>query len=125
MIRVTHCWLGNYMQEVLLLTVLGTGCSPALAQVSWVTSLSDGGHCLQFRLWQKVMGRARNAEAYNRSGFSDVMKALERVVAGRKQLQLCEVTNSTAHKLLFLGRGYVPLNPFRWTVGTGYYLTIT
>lgn len=40
------------------------------------------------------MGRARNAEAYNRSGFSDVMKALERVVAGRKQLQLCEVTNS-------------------------------
>jgi hypothetical protein len=40
-----------------------------------------------------------NAEAYNRSGYSEVMKALDPVVAGPAQLQLCEVTNSTFHKI--------------------------
>lgn len=40
-----------------------------------------------------------SAEAYSRSAFSDVMKALEPVVAGPAQVQLCDVTNSTAHKI--------------------------
>ena len=40
-----------------------------------------------------------NAEAYDRSGFNAVMKALDAVAAGPTQLQLCEVTNSTAHKV--------------------------
>ena len=45
-----------------------------------------------------------SAEAYNRSGFSEVMKALEPVAAGPAQVQLCEVTNSTAHKIAVAAR---------------------
>ena len=40
-----------------------------------------------------------SAEAYSRSGYKDVMKAFDKVVAGPTQLQECEVTNSTAHKI--------------------------
>jgi heme-degrading monooxygenase HmoA len=40
-----------------------------------------------------------SAEAYSRSGFSAVMKALESVAAGPAQVQLCDVTNSTPHKI--------------------------
>lgn len=56
---------------------------------------ADGGTAFGISFWDSK----ESAEAYNRSGFSDVLKALEPVVAGPTQLQLCEVTNSTAHKI--------------------------
>jgi len=56
---------------------------------------SDGKTSFGISFWDSK----ESAEAYNRSGFSEVMKALEPVVAGPAQLQLCEVTNSTAHKI--------------------------
>ncbi len=40
-----------------------------------------------------------HAEAYNRSGYREVLKALDAVIAGPSQFQLCKVTNSTAHKI--------------------------
>lgn len=40
-----------------------------------------------------------SAETYNRSGFGDVMKVLEKVTAGPSELKVCQVTNSTAHKI--------------------------
>lgn len=56
---------------------------------------ADGSTAFGISFWDSK----ESAEAYNRSGFSDVLKALEPVVAGPTQLQLCEVTNSTAHKI--------------------------
>jgi heme-degrading monooxygenase HmoA len=44
-----------------------------------------------------------SAEAYSRSGFSEVMKALEPVAAGPAQVHLCEVANSTVHKIAAAG----------------------
>ncbi len=38
-------------------------------------------------------------EAFTRSGSSEVLKTLDAVVTGPPQVQICEVTNSTAHKI--------------------------
>lgn len=40
-----------------------------------------------------------HAEAYERVGFADVMKSLDAVLAAPGQVQVCQVTNSTAHHL--------------------------
>lgn len=40
-----------------------------------------------------------DAEAYQRTGFAQVMKALDVVLAAPSQVQECKVTNSTAHHL--------------------------
>lgn len=56
---------------------------------------TDGNTAFGISFWDSK----ESAEAYHRSGFSNVMKALEPVVAGPTKLQLCEVTNSTAHKI--------------------------
>jgi heme-degrading monooxygenase HmoA len=62
-------------------------------EIALVTS--DGKVGLGISFWDSK----ESAEAYSRSGFRDVMKALDKVVAGPTQLQTCEVTNSTAHKI--------------------------
>ncbi|MBZ5661975.1 MAG: antibiotic biosynthesis monooxygenase [Acidobacteriia bacterium] len=64
-----------------------------LDEIALVTSDGKIGFGISF--WDSK----ESAEAYNRSGYSDVMKALGPVVAGLVQLQLCEVINSTAHKI--------------------------
>lgn len=56
---------------------------------------SDGTTSIGISLWDS----SESAEAYSRSGFSEVMKALEPVAAGPAQVRPCEVTNSTAHKI--------------------------
>jgi quinol monooxygenase YgiN len=56
---------------------------------------ADGKTSVGISFWDNK----ESAEAYNRTGFSDVMKALEPVAAGPAHVQLCDVTNSTAHKL--------------------------
>jgi hypothetical protein len=65
-----------------------------LDEIALVTSDCKIGFGISF--WDGEEG----AEAYNRSGYSEVIKALEPVVDGSVQLQLCEVTNSTAHKIV-------------------------
>jgi hypothetical protein len=62
-------------------------------QITLVTS--DGKTSYGISFWDNK----EHAEAYNRSGFPDVLKALDPVLSGPSQLQLCKVTNSTAHKI--------------------------
>lgn len=62
-------------------------------EIALVTSDGKTGFGISF--WDSK----ESAEAYSRSGYSDVMKALEKVTAGPTKVQLCEVTNSTAHKI--------------------------
>ena len=64
-----------------------------LDEIALVTSDGKTGFGISF--WDSK----ESAEAYSRSGFSEVMKALEKVTGGPAQVQLCEVTNSTAHKI--------------------------
>ena len=64
-----------------------------LDEIALVTSDGKTGFGISF--WDSK----ESAEAYNRSGFSEVMKALDPAVAGPAQVQLCEVTNSTFHKI--------------------------
>lgn len=74
-------------------------------QIALVSSDGKTGFGISF--WDSK----ESAEAYSRSGFSDVMKALDSVVAGPAQVQLCDVTNSTIHKLaLAVGAGAVGLS---------------
>ena len=56
---------------------------------------TDGRTGFGISLWDSK----ESAEAYGRSGYGEVMKALDEVIGGPTQLQLCEVTNSTAHKI--------------------------
>jgi heme-degrading monooxygenase HmoA len=46
-----------------------------------------------------------NAEAYNRSAYPEVQKALTKVVEGTPQVQTYEVANSTFHKVAARGAG--------------------
>ncbi|MDE3188463.1 MAG: antibiotic biosynthesis monooxygenase [Acidobacteriota bacterium] len=64
-----------------------------LDQFMLVTSDGKTGYGISF--WDNK----ENADAYNRSGYRDVLKVLDPVIAGPTQLQLCKVTNSTAHKI--------------------------
>jgi len=56
---------------------------------------SDGNTGFGISFWDSK----ESADAYSRSGYGEVMKALEKVIGGPTQLQLCEVSNSTAHKI--------------------------
>jgi heme-degrading monooxygenase HmoA len=67
-------------------------------EIAFVTS--DGKTSVGISFWDTK----ESAEAYSRSGYNDVMKALEPVTAGAAQVQLCEVTNSTAHKIAAAAR---------------------
>ena len=64
-----------------------------LDEIVLVTSDGKVGFGISF--WDSK----ESAEAYSRSGYKGVLKALDKVVAGPAQLQACEVTNSTAHKI--------------------------
>jgi len=64
-----------------------------LDQIAVVSA--DGKTSFAMSFWDSK----ESAEAYSRSAFGEVVKALEPVIAGPTQVQLCEVTNSTAHKI--------------------------
>jgi heme-degrading monooxygenase HmoA len=64
-----------------------------LDQISLVSSDDKTGYGISF--WDS----RESAEAYARSRFNEVMKALDPVVSGPAQVEVCEVTNSTVHKL--------------------------
>lgn len=60
----------------------------------------DGKTAVGISFWDT----RENAEAYHRAGYSAVMTGLDSVTAGPAQVQLCEVTNSTAHKIAAAAR---------------------
>jgi heme-degrading monooxygenase HmoA len=61
-----------------------------------VTFIVPGGaEAVAISFWQSK----DKAEAYGRTGYSEVLKALAPVVEGSPQLQNYEVSNSTFHKI--------------------------
>jgi heme-degrading monooxygenase HmoA len=54
-----------------------------------------GTEAVAISFWQSK----EKAEAYSRTGYPDVLKALAKVVEGTPQLQTCEVSNSTIHEI--------------------------
>jgi len=61
-----------------------------------VTFIVPGGtEACAISFWQSK----ENAEAYNRAGYPEVLKALGKIVEGTPQLQIYEVSNSTVHKI--------------------------
>ena len=56
---------------------------------------SDGKTGFGMSFWDSK----ESLEAYSRSGSSEVLKTLDAVITGHPQVQICEVTNSTAHKI--------------------------
>jgi len=54
-----------------------------------------GGEAVAISLWDEK----QNADSYGRNAYSDVLKALGRVVEGTPQVRTFEVCNSTFHKI--------------------------
>jgi heme-degrading monooxygenase HmoA len=54
-----------------------------------------GAEAIAISFWQSK----DKAEAYGRTGYPEVLKALSQVVEGTPQLQSYEVSNSTFHKI--------------------------
>lgn len=54
-----------------------------------------GTEACAISFWQSK----ENAEAYSRTGYPEVLKALGKIVEGAPQLQTYEVSNSTFHKI--------------------------
>ncbi|HXJ96620.1 MAG TPA: antibiotic biosynthesis monooxygenase [Terriglobia bacterium] len=55
----------------------------------------NGTEVVSITLWDQK----EDAEAYNRGTYSEVLKALAKVLEGTPQVQTYEVANSTFHKL--------------------------
>ncbi len=61
-----------------------------------VAFVNPGGtEAIAISFWQS----RENAEAYNRTGYQEELKALGKLVEGTPQLQTYEVSNSTIHKI--------------------------
>jgi hypothetical protein len=61
-----------------------------------ITFVVPGGtEAVAISLWEKK----ENAEAYNRGTYSEVLRALAKVVEGTPRVQTYEVSNSTFHKI--------------------------
>ena len=61
-----------------------------------VSFLVPGGtEAVAISFWQSK----EKAEAYGRTGYSEVLKALSKVIDGTPQLQTYEVSNSTFHQI--------------------------
>jgi len=57
--------------------------------------LPTGREAIAISLWDEK----ENAEAYNRATYPELLKAMGRVVEGTPQVETCEVSNSTFHKI--------------------------
>ncbi len=62
-------------------------------EVAMVTPDGKTGYGISF--WDT----REHAEEFQRTGFAQVMKSLDAVLAAPSRVQLCKVTNSTAHHL--------------------------
>jgi hypothetical protein len=58
-------------------------------------TLVSGRDAVALSLWDTK----ENAEAYNRSGYAEMLKVLSTVTDGTPQLRTFEVANSTFHKI--------------------------
>ena len=67
-----------------------TGFTGEIALVS-----SDGREAIGISMWENK----EHAEMYNRQGYADVLKSLEKFTEGKPELRTYEVTNSTVEKL--------------------------
>lgn len=56
---------------------------------------NDGKEAIGISLWDNK----EHAEAYNRQGYADVLKSLEKFTDGKPELHTYEVTNSTVEKI--------------------------
>jgi hypothetical protein len=56
---------------------------------------SSGTEAVGISLWDQK----ENAETYNRGAYSEVQKALAKVVEGTPEIKTYEVANSTFHKI--------------------------
>jgi len=57
--------------------------------------LADGTEAVAISLWDNK----ENADAYSRTGYSEVLKGLSRVVEGTPVVRTYEVSSSTFHKI--------------------------
>jgi hypothetical protein len=55
----------------------------------------DGQEAVGISFWEKQ----ENADAYNREGYPEVLKALAKVLDGTPQVRNGEVCNSTSHRI--------------------------
>ena len=55
----------------------------------------DGQEAVEISFWENQ----ENADAYNREGYPEVLKALEKVLDGTPQVRSGEVCTSTSHKI--------------------------
>jgi len=61
-----------------------------------ITLVASGGfEAIGISLWDLK----ENAEAYSRGAYSEVQKALAKVVEGTPEVEVYEVSNSTFHKI--------------------------
>jgi hypothetical protein len=61
-----------------------------------ITFVTPGGlDAVGISLWDQK----ENAEAYNRGTYTEVQKALSKVIEGSSQVETYDVSNSTFHKL--------------------------
>ena len=67
-----------------------TGFSGELVLIS-----NDGKEAIGISLWDNK----EHAELYNKKGYADVMKSLEKYTEGKPELLTYEVTNSVVEKL--------------------------
>lgn len=69
-----------------------------------ITLIAPGGsEAVTITFW----ATKENAEAYHRTGYAGVLKALAKVVDGTPRLEMFEVTDSTFHKLAIAARANV------------------
>jgi heme-degrading monooxygenase HmoA len=77
-------------EEVIPMLRKFTGFRDEIAMVS-----ADGTQAVGISFWQQ----RDHAEAYNRTGYPDVLSALSRYTEGTPTIKEYEVTNSTAHAI--------------------------
>lgn len=67
-----------------------TGFSGEIMLVS-----TDGRESVGISMWDT----RDHAEAYNRQGYADILKALEKFTEGKPELRTYEITNSTIERI--------------------------
>lgn len=79
---------------------IDTETIPALTKFTGFTGeivlvSNDGREAIGISLWDSK----EHAETYNRQGYADVMKPLEKFMEGEPELRTYDVTNSTVEKI--------------------------
>jgi heme-degrading monooxygenase HmoA len=62
---------------------------------------SNGNEATAISIWDSK----EDAEAYNRTAYSEVLRTMEKVIDGKPTVDNCEVSSSTFHKIAGRGAG--------------------